>query len=195
MTSFTLAVLLLLTSPGPGVLSTAGLGAAYGFRAGIPYILGLFIGSNLVMLAVVSGLAALAFSVPWLRAVLLFASTGYLIYLAMRIAFAGSQIAFIKANRQPGIWAAITLQIINPKAYVVGTTLFFGFMLWENAFLFEVLIKFIIINAIWIPVHFLWLYAGASLKRMDLSAHTRRFINIAMAVAMLTVVGLAALSW
>jgi hypothetical protein len=39
-----------------------------------------------------------------------------------------------------------------------------------------------------------WLYAGATLKRLALSAGISRAINIAMAVAMVAVVALAALS-
>ena len=194
MINFLLACLFLLTTPGPGVLSTAGLGAAYGFRAAFPYILGLFIGSNLVMLAVVSGLAAIAFSIPGLRTALLILSTCYLLYLAARIAFAGSKVAFIQADKQPGVWAAITLQIINPKAYVVGTTMFSGFVIWPDAFLSEVVMKFLILNTVWIPVHFGWAYAGASLKRLNLSDGAQRSINICMALAMLAVVGLAAFS-
>ncbi|WGI20580.1 LysE family translocator [Amylibacter sp. IMCC11727] len=194
MINFLLACLFILSTPGPGVLSTAGLGAAYGFRAGFAYIAGLFVGSNLVMLAVISGLAAIVFQINGLRTILLIASTAYLVYLAARIAFAGSKIAFIHANKQPGFWAAVTLQIINPKAYVVGTTMFSGFPIFPDAFLFEVIVKMLILNAVWIPVHFGWLYAGASLKRLNLSDKTQRAINIFMALAMLAVVGLAALS-
>jgi len=127
MINFFFACLFILSTPGPGVLSTAGVGAAYGFRAGLAYIAGLFVGSNLVMLAVVSGLAAIVFQINGLRIALLIASTSYLIYLAARIAFAGSKVAFIHSEKQPGFWAAVTLQIINPKAYVVGTTMFSGF--------------------------------------------------------------------
>ena len=56
MLSFTLAVFLLLITPGPGVLSTAGVGAAFGTRAGIQYVVGLFVGTNIVALSIVSGL-------------------------------------------------------------------------------------------------------------------------------------------
>ncbi|PLS20789.1 LysE family translocator [Neptunicoccus cionae] len=194
MITFTFAVLLLLITPGPGVLSTAGLGAAYGFRAGLPYVAGLFVGSNLVSLAVVSGLAAIAFQINGLRLALLTLSTLYLLYLAARIALAGTKIAFIEARKQPGFWAAVTLQAINPKAYVVGTTLFSGFILWPDALLAEVLIKFTIINLIWVPVHFGWLWSGASLKRLNLPPAKQRAINVVMAISMIAVVGLAALS-
>ena len=44
MIVFGMAVFLLLVTPGPGVLSLASVGAAFGARAGIGYLSGLFIG-------------------------------------------------------------------------------------------------------------------------------------------------------
>lgn len=191
MTNFIVSVFLLLITPGPGVLSTAGVGAAYGRSIGLRYITGLFIGTNLVALAVVSGLAALIFSIPWLRTVLLIASALYLLYLAIRIALSGSKIAFIKAQKKPGIIDGILLQTINPKAYAVNTALFSGFAFGAESLLLETVAKFIIINTIWIPIHLLWLWGGVSLKRLALTDRTQKIINYAMAAAMLGVVALA----
>jgi len=194
MFAFIAAVFFLLITPGPGVLSTAGVGAAFGKNAGLRYLVGLFIGTNLVALAVVSGLAAILFSLPWLRVTLLVLSAIYLLSLAARIAMSGSEIAFIKSAKQPGIRNGILLQTINPKAYAVNTTLFSGFSLFAGNILLETLIKFAIINAIWIPIHLIWLGAGISLKRLALDAQTQRMINFAMAASMVIVVALALLS-
>lgn len=194
MTNFIVSVFLLLITPGPGVLSTAGVGAAYGRNIGLRYLTGLFIGTNLVALAVVSGLAALILSIPWLRVVLLIASALYLLYLAFRIAMSGSKIAFITTQKKPGIIDGILLQTINPKAYAVNTTLFSGFAFGADSLLLETIAKFIIINAIWIPIHLLWLGGGISLKRLALTERTQKAINYAMAAAMLGVVILALFS-
>lgn len=191
MLSFTVAYLLAILSPGPGVLSIAGVGAAYGFNVGWRYLVGLFIGTNLVWLAVVSGLAAVVLAVPVIRVVLLTASTLYLLYLAARIAFAGSKVAFIEARGNPGIGSGIMLQAINPKAYAVGTVFFSGFAFMPEALGTEVIVKFAIMGAIWIPIHFLWLWAGGALKRLDLAEPVQRRINYGMAGAMLLVVVLA----
>ncbi|GFE63602.1 LysE family translocator [Litoreibacter roseus] len=191
MLTFAAAVFLLIITPGPGVLSLAGIGAAFGFRAGVRYLIGLFIGTNLVALAVVTGLAALILANPVIRTLLFAASTAYLLYLAAKIALAGSRIGFVEASRQPGIRDGILLQAINPKAYVVNTTLFSGFVIFAEAYVAEVSVKFVILNIIWTAIHFVWLWAGASLKRMNLSAQTQRRINIGMALAMLSVVVLA----
>jgi len=189
--AFLAAIFFLLITPGPGVLSTAGVGSAFGANAAYRYITGLFIGTNLVALAVVTGVASLMFAQPGLRTVLMYASILYLGYLALRIALAGSHIAFIEKQSPPGIANGIALQAINPKAYVVNTTLFTSFPFSQMGQLHEILWKFVLINAIWIPIHLLWMVAGISLKRMSLPARTQRAINILMALSLMTVVILA----
>lgn len=194
MLNFSLAIFLLIATPGPGVLSLAGVGAAFGFRSGLRYLIGLFFGTNLVALAVVTGLGALVLASPVIRTVLLGVSTCYLLYLAARIALAGSSIAFAPAKRQPGIRDGLLLQAVNPKAYVVNTTLFTGFPIFPEAYGLEIATKFLIINLIWLAIHFVWLWAGSAVKRMALAPRTQRVINVGMACAMLAVVGLAAWS-
>ena len=191
MLTFAAAVLFLIGTPGPGVLSTAGVGAGFGFRAGFRYLTGLFIGTNLVLLAVITGLAAVVLAVPSLRYLLMGASLAYLVYLAARIAFAGSRIAFITADRSPGVRAGILLQLINPKAYAVNTTLMANFAYAPGNLAWETASKLLIMNLIWVPIHFAWLWAGSSLHRLNLSDTAQRRINGVMAAAMLAVVILA----
>ncbi len=194
MLAFCLAVLLLLVTPGPGVLSTAGVGAAFGFNAGLRYVTGLFIGTNLVALIVVSGLAAIILASDWARNTLLVLSAIYLLYLAVRIAFAGKQIAFITAAEKPGLRAGLLLQLINPKAYAVNMTWFTGFALFPGSLVSETLFKFLVINLIWIPIHLLWLAAGNAVNQLELTPQTHFLINCGMALAMVVVVALAIFS-
>jgi len=193
LVAFFFSVLLLLITPGPGVLSTAGIGAGFGFRAGLAYVTGLWVGNNLVALAVVSGLAVVVFSIPWLRNIMLLASTAYLLYLAAKIAFSGSRIGFIRADQPPGFFGGLALQAINPKAYVVHTTLMSGFAFMPENIALEVILKFVIMNLVWIPIHLAWLWAGVVLNRLDLAPNIQRAINMTMALAMLGVVALAIL--
>ncbi len=193
MFAFIVVIFFLLITPGPGVLSTAGVGSAFGASAAYRYITGLFIGTNLVALAVVTGVSSLMFAQPGLGTVLLYASILYLGYLALRIALAGSNIAFIEKQSPPGIANGIALQTINPKAYAVNTTLFTSFPFAQTSHLQEVLLKFLLINAIWIPIHLLWMYAGITLKKMALPPRVQRSINILMSISLLIVVVLAML--
>ena len=194
MLIFVAAAILLIITPGPGVLSLAGVGSAFGFRAGLKYFIGLFVGNNLVGVFVISGVGALVLADPVTRTVLLVLSSIYLIYLASTIALSGSNIGFKGYTHKPGIKSGVLLQIINPKAYVVSSTMYSGFLLFENAYLLEVFIKVLIVNTIWIPVHFLWLYIGVFIKRLDLSLSIQRTINYFMAIAMVLVVVLSVIA-
>lgn len=191
MLTYAAAVVLLIITPGPGVLSIAGVGAAYGFRAGLRFLIGLFLGTNLVLAAVITGLAAIVLSLPAIRTVLMIASVAYLLYLAARIALAGSRIAFIEAKTAPAVGAGILLQVVNPKAYAVNTALITGFEFAPGNLVFETVSKIIIMNAIWIPIHLIWLWTGVTLHRLNLPERTQRLINFGMAGAMLAVVALA----
>ena len=194
MLTFAAAVFFLIITPGPGNLSTAGVGSGFGYGPGSRYVAGLFVGNNLVALAVVSGIAAIVLAVPGLRTILLYASAAYLFYLALKIAFSGTRIAFIHAERAPGFANGLMLQAINPKAYAVNTAFFSGFAFWPSSLMTETLLKFVILNAIWVPIHILWLAAGVTVHRLELGQRTQLAINVGMALSMLAVVALAALA-
>ena len=108
MFAFAFAVFLLLITPGPGVLSLAGVGTTYGWKKGTQYLGGLWIGNNLISFVVISGLVALVLADPVVRNILLFISVTYLLYLASRVAFAGSTVAFIHMPA-PRVVSGITL--------------------------------------------------------------------------------------
>ena len=194
MISFGLAAFFLVLTPGPAVLTVAGFGASYGFRRSVVFVLGIMLGANLVMLAVMSGLAAVLLSAPGLRLVLLAGSTAFLFYLAALIAFAGTKIAFIEARHPPGVLSAVVLQVLNPKAYAVNTALFTGFNFAPEAPWFEIGAKLLIANMVWIPLHFLWLWAGVRLHALELSERWQRVINLGMAAALVAVAVLSAVT-
>ena len=194
MINFAIAVFFLIITPGPGVLSVAGVGAAFGFKSGVRYITGLFFGTNLVALAVVSGLATIVLSNNLLRLFLMLCSSSYLLFLAYRIALSGAMISFSKAERKPGIIDGIFLQLVNPKAYAVNTAMYTGFLIYPNTIALEIVVKFIIMNLIWFPIHLFWLFLGVYLKNLNLASKLQYKINLLMAVALVLVVILALFS-
>ena len=137
--------------------------------------------------AVISGLAAVILAEPVVRTVLLFASSAYLGYLALRIALAGATIAFIR-TAAPGFTAGVTLQFINPKAYAVNTALFSSFAFYPESFAVETALKLVIVNLIWVPLHLAWLYAGVKINSLNLPPRTQRAINLVMAGCLIAVV-------
>ena len=55
MIAYIIISFLMMVTPGPGVLSLAGVGAGFGWRVGMMYLIGLFFGTNGVALLVVLG--------------------------------------------------------------------------------------------------------------------------------------------
>ena len=194
MINFALAVFFLIITPGPGVLSVAGVGAAFGYKSGVRYILGLCLGTNLVALAVVTGLAAIVLSNSFLRVALMLCSSSYLLFLAYRIATQGADISFSKSDRKPGILAGILLQLVNPKAYAVNTAMYTAFLIYPDSLMLEIGLKFVIMNLIWFPIHLFWLFLGVYLKSLNLSSRHQSNVNLLMACALAFVVILAVFS-
>ncbi|MEM9049039.1 MAG: LysE family translocator [Pseudomonadota bacterium] len=188
MLSFSLAVFLLMATPGPGVLSVAAVGSGFGLRTGLRYMLGLMIGSNIVAAMVFSGAAALVLADPALRLILTLASAGYLLWLAVRLSLAGAQIGFAAADRAPGVFGGLLFQLVNLKAYLVYLALFSGFAFMPESPTQEGAVKFLLINAIWLPLHAGWLGLGIGLRRLAPKPHQQRWINRVMAVALLAAV-------
>jgi len=191
MLTFTIVCFLMFVTPGPGALSLAGVGAAFGLRQGFRYMAGLFVGHVLVSLAVITGLSAIVLAEPVVRTILLFCSVGYLGYLAFRIALAGSEISFIKMLKSPGFVAGMSLQFINPKAYAVHTTFFTGFAFHPGSFAVEISLKLVILNTTWLLLHTLWLYMGYRLHELQLSSKVQNWINIFMALCLCVVISLS----
>lgn len=191
MGSFFAAVILLTVTPGPGVLSVAGVGAAFGSRAGLRFVLGVFLGTNAVAFLAASGLAAVVLAEPSLRFALTAVSAGYLGWLALRIAMQSDRIALVEHRRPPGVIGGVALQLVNPKCYAVNLSLFSGFPLAGLGVGEEIAVKFALINAVWAPVHFGWLAGGAALARLDLGPRARRVLNLTMAATMLAAVALS----
>ena len=189
MLEFCLAVLFLVITPGPGVLSTAGVGSGFGYRAGLAYVGGLFVGNNVVAGLVISGVAAVALAVPWLRSVLLFASTAYLLYLAGKIAFAGSRIAFIHSERAPGFWNGLALQPINPKAYVMNVTAFASFTAPGMAYGLQAVMTGVTLALVMVFCTTSWTLGGDVLRHWLTQARYAAVLRRGLAVAMVASVG------
>ena len=158
------------------------------------YLAGLFIGTNTVLVLVVTGFKGFLFEIPWVEPVFLIISLSYLTWIAWRIATAGNEIKFKQSKKKPTFFEAIFLQVINPKAYLVNGILFTGFPLQGFNLQQEILIKTLIINFVWVPVHFIWLWLGVKLRQWGLSKGRQSTVNKSMAFCLFIVIMLAGLS-
>ena len=193
MTSYIIISFLMMVTPGPGVLSLAGVGAGFGWRVGIIYLIGLFLGTNGVALLVVLGFKQFLFEIDGVELTFLVLSLSYLSFLSWRIATSDNKTGFKETSKAPKLYEGIFLQFVNPKAYVVQGHLFVVLSLGISSYNTEILTKFLIVNSIWIPIHILWLWLGISLKKWSLASNKQVWVNRGMGLALFAVVILSAI--
>ena len=193
MTSYIIISFLMMVTPGPGVLSLAGVGAGFGWKVGIMYLIGLFLGTNGVALLVVLGFKQFLFEIDGVELTFLVLSLSYLSFLSWRIATSDNKTGFKETSKAPKLYEGIFLQFVNPKAYVVQGHLFVVLSLGISSYNTEILTKFLIVNSIWIPIHILWLWLGISLKKWSLASNKQVWVNRGMGLALFAVVILSAI--
>ena len=188
MVAYIIVSFLMMVTPGPGVLSLAGVGAGFGWRVGIMYLIGLFFGTNGVALLVVLGFKQFLFEIDGVELTFLFLSLSYLSFLSWRIATSDNKTGFKETLKAPKLYEGIFLQFVNPKAYVVQGHLFVVLSLGMTSYNLEILTKFLIVNSIWIPIHIFWLWLGISLKKWSLASKKQIWVNRGMGLALFAVV-------
>lgn len=191
MVTYVIISFLMMVTPGPGVLSLAGVGAGFGWRVGIMYLIGLFLGTNGVALLVVLGFKQFLFEIDGVELTFLFLSLSYLSFLSWRIATSDNKTGFKQSFKSPKLYEGVFLQFVNPKAYVVQGHLFVVLSLGILPYNLEIITKFIIVNSIWIPIHFFWLWLGISLKKWSLASNKQIWVNRGMGLALFAVVVLS----
>ena len=192
MITYIIISFLMMVTPGPGVLSLAGVGAGFGWKVGMMYLIGLFFGTNGVALLVVLGFKQFLFEIDGVEITFLLLSLSYLSFLSWRIATSDNKTGFKQSFKAPRLYEGIFLQFVNPKAYVVQGHLFVVLSLGLASFNIEIIVKFIIVNSIWIPIHLLWLWLGISLKKWSLGVNKQIWVNRGMGLALFAVVVLSA---
>ena len=193
MITYIIISFLMMVTPGPGVLSLAGVGAGFGWKVGMMYLIGLFFGTNGVALLVVLGFKQFLFEIDGVEITFLLLSLSYLSYLSWRIATSDNKTGFKQSLKAPRLYEGIFLQFVNPKAYVVQGHLFVVLSLGMVSYSTEIIVKFIIVNSIWIPIHLLWLWLGISLKKWSLAVNKQIWVNRGMGLALFSVVILSAI--
>lgn len=117
--AFLIFVLVATATPGGATTLATASGMRYGVWKSIPYILGAASGLGILSVASAFGLAALLMAVPALELTVRALGTAYLLYLAWRVATAGSPSQASQAARPISLWGAAWLVWYNPKAWAI----------------------------------------------------------------------------
>ena len=116
MLQYAAAVFFLIVTPGPGVLSAAGVGAGFGFRAGLAYLGVLFVGSNMVGLAVDT-----AFMIRNFSAISVTGASGMnAIWVPIHLAWLAMGVTLRRLDLPPRIQSAINVAMAVSMLAVVA---------------------------------------------------------------------------
>ena len=126
--AFVLTSLVIVATPGTGVIYTLSAGLSRGTRASLVAALGCTLGIVPHMIAAITGLAAVLNASAVAFQTLKLLGVAYLLFMAVRMWRDHSEIVVDQGTRERSagrvIWSAILLNILNPKL----TIFFFAFL-------------------------------------------------------------------
>ena len=182
----------LMGSPGPAIVAVTANGAAFGVRASLPFLAGIYAGVFTVLCLTASGVTGLLLAVPGAAPVLVGAAILYMLYLAYRIATAPLPGMTADAgDAAPGFVPGYMVSLINVKAYTVFTALYAGNVLIETDPITDTLFKLGVLTCIMLFVNGTWLVFGGVFASFIRSPKIGRAFNVTMAILLLVSVALA----
>ena len=113
--SFLTYAVVTAVTPGPNNILSMSNGSRKGFRAALPFNLGIWLGFTAVMLLCTAFCSLLSELIPKLRLPMLILGAAYMLYLAWET-FRGGDVE--ENHSREGFCAGLLLQSINPKIYI-----------------------------------------------------------------------------
>lgn len=171
-----------LFTPGPNNLMLMTSGLNFGFRRGLPHLLGVTLGFTAMVLIVGFGLGAIFEAWPLLYVVLKYAGAAYLLYLAWEIAVSKPPGHGGESSGRPiGFLQAAAFQWVNPKAWVMAVGAISTYAA-VAAFPFNVLVIAALFGVLGFASSGTWLGFGTALQRVLTDARAIRIFNVVMAL-------------
>lgn len=177
----------LMASPGPTTLSVAATAAAYGLRPSLSYVVGINLGTILVLLAMALGASTLLYALPGIALPVSIAASLYILYLAYRIATAPPLTD--KTNElSPGLMPGLLLAMANPKAYFAIGAVYSTAVLTPSSAVSDAVLKCVILSAAIIVIHAVWALAGSAFTSVLRDPQAARVVNLILAAMLVLVV-------
>jgi threonine/homoserine/homoserine lactone efflux protein len=176
--------LAVMGSPGPATISLFAAGSVFGVRHSLKYLIGIIVGTTVVLVAVATGITAALVALPAIGSVLLGISAAYILWLAYHIATApllSEQTAAADARSFAG---GALLGVANPKGWVAIAAVFTSAHLTDAATT-DAAAKIAVLTVMIIAILSTWLLAGTSLAPLLRDRRRGRVINATLAVALL----------
>lgn len=178
-----LAALLVFTvagtlTPGPNNIMLMVSGVNFGIRRTVPQMVGVFTGFLLINVAVGLGLGLLFSHFPLVRVALMLAGILYTLWLAWRVATAGS-LGGGELAHPLTFGAALIFQTVNPKLWAVAITAA-ALYVRPGHVLFDTALVTGMFSLVQLPAMLIWTGFGVGLRQaLEVPGRIRLF-NIAM---------------
>jgi threonine/homoserine/homoserine lactone efflux protein len=186
-----LAALPLMGSPGPATLSTAAVGASFGWRRGLPWLAGIVAGTAAVLLLIASGITAAILALPALKTAITLLAAAYILWLAWRIATAPPLSKPTEAAKAPAFPGGFLLAVANPKAFAAIGAVYAGHSVVPDDFALDAAVKIAALTLVIVVVNGTWLVFGALIAQVLHDSRKGRIANIVFAVLLVVSVALA----
>lgn len=168
-------------TPGPNNMMLTASGANYGFLRTLPHIFGILIGCLVLFTGIALGLGLIFERYPLVQMVLRLVGSGYLLYLAWRIATTPPPDLSRRSEGKPlTFWQAAAFQFANPKAWVMGLALIAGFLPEGGDTLLNALLLASFAELVALPCISMWAGFGIAIGRWLNSPRAWRIFNVLM---------------
>lgn len=171
-------------TPGPNNVMLAASGAAFGYRATLPHLLGISLGLALQTALVGLGLGLVFARLTSLHAVLKWLGVAYLLYLGWRLLWAGRG-GRAQARRPLSLLEGALFQFINPKAWVMALTTIALFLPPQASLPAACAVIAAVLVLVNFPCITVWALFGSGLRHWLGSDARRRAFNLLMSVLLL----------
>lgn len=164
VTSFALFAASQVGTPGPANMALLAAGARYGFRAALPFVLGVVLGKQLIIWPIGFGLMELAERMPVVFQALKWVSAAYIIWLAWKIA--NLRLSPDRGqDAPPGFLAGLIVHPLNPKAWGMIVAGFTNFVTVGTDTVYATATVATILLSCQLILHPIWTFGGDRIAR------------------------------
>jgi len=181
MYAFVLFAFVASITPGPTNLLVLSNSARFGLRAALPIIFGACAAAALIVLAVGTGLGRTLMTLPGVQPTMTTVGLLWLSWLAWKIGSAPAQAIEADQGRRLGLTGAASLQLVNPKTWVMALAVVSVFSAQGLAVHWLALAFFLVS----LPCLGCWALLGAGSARWLRSPQAMQRMNRVLAVLLL----------
>lgn len=167
-------------TPGPNNVLLLASGLAFGMRRTGWHLAGVIAGTGLMIVLVGAGLGVLFVALPSAQTILKFAGSCYMIWLARQLWHAGT-LKTVSAQHPIRFFEAAVFQIVNPKVWLMATTVITAFVPGGEHYAERVVTAALIFVSVAAPCISLWAASGSLLRAWIYNPVALRRVNRVMA--------------